>query len=197
MTSYAAVAVGPWYAGRVVAWDRLTNKNCSDLVRSLVHEEGETDLGLVCEEVIETALELDSRDNMTCCVVMFPGANMARQVSDMSSLSSSISSVSSSASGVLKRRIERQASWGRDSTPAKRAHLRLEERRRKQRELLAQQKGKGSKLQVVRGRQPGPTAAAASASGAAAKKHKAATSLSGSGRARGNKITRIQGTSRQ
>ncbi|EED88574.1 predicted protein, partial [Thalassiosira pseudonana CCMP1335] len=49
-------------------WDRLTNRDCSTLVRTLL-EEGETDVGLMCEEVIDTALELDSRDNMTCAVV--------------------------------------------------------------------------------------------------------------------------------
>ncbi len=73
-------------------WDRLLNKNCAELVRDLVYSEGEKDLGLICEEVIDTALELDSRDNMTCCIVFFP--------------SSAISSPLNIADcGVLRRRI--------------------------------------------------------------------------------------------
>ena len=62
-------------------WDRLTNRDCADLVRALACdvEGGETDPGLVCEEVIDTALELDSRDNMTCCVAFFPAAGLGRK----------------------------------------------------------------------------------------------------------------------
>ncbi|KAL3811491.1 hypothetical protein ACHAXA_004399 [Cyclostephanos tholiformis] len=110
-------------------WDRLTNKDCSDLIRSLVNHEGETDVGLICEEVIDTALELDSRDNMTCCIVMFPGVNINHQISKMSSLR-----------GVMKRRLDRENSWGDTSTPAKRAQQRSEERRKKHRQALSKAK---------------------------------------------------------
>ena len=58
--------------------DRLTNRDCADLVRNLVHREGETDVGLVCEEVIDEALEKESRDNMTACAVFLPAAMMHR-----------------------------------------------------------------------------------------------------------------------
>jgi len=107
-------------------WDRLSNKDCSDLVRSLVHEEGETDLGLVCEEIMDTALEMDSRDNMTCCVVMFSVIRKTEQ------------RVNRPEGGVLKRRLVRQESWGHGSTPAKRAQFRLEERREKHQKILEQ-----------------------------------------------------------
>jgi len=110
-------------------WDRLTNKDCSDLVRSLVYRDGETDVGLMCEEVIDTALELDSRDNMTCCIVMFPGSNMGRQSANSSS--------SSTVNGVMKRRLDREKTWGDKSTPAKRAQQRFEERRNKHRQVLS------------------------------------------------------------
>ena len=113
-------------------WDRLTNKDCSDLVRSLVYRDGETDVGLMCEEVIDTALELDSRDNMTCCIVMFPGSNMGRQSTNSSS--------SSSVNGVMKRRLDREKTWGDKSTPAKRAQQRFDERRNKHRQVLSKAK---------------------------------------------------------
>jgi serine/threonine protein phosphatase PrpC len=110
-------------------WDRLTNKDCSDLIRSLVNCESETDVGLICEEVIDTALELDSRDNMTCCIVMFPGVNMDRQKSKCSYMT-----------GVMKRRLDRENSWGEKSSPAKRAQQRMEERRNKHRQALSKAK---------------------------------------------------------
>eukprot|EP00580_Thalassiosira_gravida_P008307 CAMPEP_0201632388 /NCGR_PEP_ID=MMETSP0493-20130528/6041_1 /ASSEMBLY_ACC=CAM_ASM_000838 /TAXON_ID=420259 /ORGANISM="Thalassiosira gravida, Strain GMp14c1" /LENGTH=570 /DNA_ID=CAMNT_0048103905 /DNA_START=126 /DNA_END=1839 /DNA_ORIENTATION=+ len=91
-------------------WDRLTNRDCADLVSSLAYGESESDVGLICEEVIDTALELDSRDNMTCCVVFFPAAKIG------------------SHNGVLKRRTNRSKSRGRNSTPAKRAQLRQHEK---------------------------------------------------------------------
>jgi serine/threonine protein phosphatase PrpC len=107
-------------------WDRFTNKDCSSLIRSLVNRESETDVGLICEEVIDTALELDSRDNMTCCIVMFPGFNMCRQISKSSTLL-----------GVMKRRLDREMIWGEKSSPAKRAQQRMEERRIKHRQALS------------------------------------------------------------
>ena len=163
-------------------WDRLTNKDCADIVKSLVHDEGETDVGLICEEVIDTALELDSRDNMTCCVVLFPSissiSNTLSTSSRMNMLTSSLSSssrsnFSTSSVGVMKRRYERQRSWGHNSTPAKRAQVRLEERRKKHREMLALQKAKSSaatnKAQPLR-RQASSSSAAAGVTAATNKK---------------------------
>ena len=95
-------------------WDRLTNKECAELVRDLAIDEGEEDAGLICEEIIDMALELDSRDNMTICAVFFPAVN-GRSAPNIDS-------------GVLKRRMDRKKSWGSDSTPAKRAQLREDER---------------------------------------------------------------------
>lgn len=109
-------------------WDRLTNKDCSDLVHTLIHHEGETDVGLICEEMIDTSLELDSRDNMTCMLAIFPAANMGY---------TECLPVQASLQGVMKRRQSRERTWGNESTPAKRAQFRLEERRKKHREMLA------------------------------------------------------------
>ena len=155
-------------------WDRLTNKDCADLIKSLVHDEGETDVGLICEEVIDTALELDSRDNMTCCVVLFPSiSNTLPSTSLSNALSSSeitTSSTCTSPKGVMKRRYERQRSWGHNSTPVKRAQVRLEERRKKHREMLALQKAKSTaatnKVQPLR-RQASSSSASSSASAGA------------------------------
>lgn len=142
-------------------WDRLTNRDCSDLVRSLIYNCGEMDVGLICEEVIDTALELDSRDNMTCCVVLFPGANVRPpHGSDMSS-------ISTTSSGVMKRRLDREKTWGKDSTPAKRAQKRLEERRTKHFENLTLRKISSSE-------QRGRSSDSSVSSVSSRRKHKAA-----------------------
>lgn len=116
-------------------WDRLSNKDCSDLVHSLIYREGETDVGLICEEVIDTALELDSRDNMTCCIVLFPSINL-----DTLSVGSTM--------GVTERRLSRERAWGENSTPLMRQQQRIEERRMRHQELrssgVEQQKSKSS-----------------------------------------------------
>mmetsp|Transcript_16388 Transcript_16388/g.35426 ORF Transcript_16388/g.35426 Transcript_16388/m.35426 type:complete len:571 (-) Transcript_16388:120-1832(-) len=184
-------------------WDRLTNKDCSDIVRSLVHDEGETDVGLVCEEMIDAALELDSRDNMTCLLVVFPGANMGTP-----------GEANNNTTGVMKRRQDRERAWGNDSTVAKRAHLRLEERRKKHREVLALQKASVPKRQPrrrsrtpeVRRRSRTPVglrivqgnlkpSISAGSSSAADKKQKAnnhSPPINMSGRTRSNKSLRTQ-----
>lgn len=54
--------------------------------------------------------------------------------------------------GVKKRRYVREKSWGGDSTPAKRAQRRLEERRKKQREVIALHHAKIPKSQARRQR---------------------------------------------
>mmetsp|Transcript_2554 Transcript_2554/g.4912 ORF Transcript_2554/g.4912 Transcript_2554/m.4912 type:complete len:560 (-) Transcript_2554:1774-3453(-) len=105
-------------------WDRLTNRDCAALVRTLISDEGESDPGLVCEEIIDHCLELDSRDNMTCAVVVFPAAKM-NEASTKTSLKSNV------VTGVMKRRMDRERKWGWNSSPAKRAQGRLEERRKK------------------------------------------------------------------
>lgn len=123
-------------------WDRLTNRDCAKLVRKLIQEEGETDIGLVCEEVIDTCLELDSRDNMTCLVVAFPGGSGVRP--------GFISRASSKMGGVMRRRQERERQWGPRSTPAKRALKRLEQRRSKM--MAIQEQGSGSNPKIAKAR---------------------------------------------
>lgn len=54
-------------------WDVMTNEDCVQFVRSKVRQ-GETDLGAICEMIADHCLGLNSRDNMTCCIVELPGA---------------------------------------------------------------------------------------------------------------------------
>ena len=108
-------------------WDRLTNGDCASLVRTLVRDEGEADAGLIAEEVIDTALELDSRDNMTCVVVLFPPGQAAAPATGSPRRGPGHG-------GVARRRRERERAWALDdsqSTAAKRAQGRLEARRRR------------------------------------------------------------------
>lgn len=49
-------------------WDVATNKECSDYIQSLLSS-GETDLGTICEEALDTCLERNSRDNMTIAII--------------------------------------------------------------------------------------------------------------------------------
>lgn len=51
-------------------WDVQTNEHASKLVSDLF-DEGESDLGLVCEEVCDVCLRLGSKDNMTVLIVQF------------------------------------------------------------------------------------------------------------------------------
>lgn len=113
-------------------WDRLTNRDCATLVRSCI-DEGESDVGLVCEEIIDTALEMDSRDNMTAALVMFPGGKMNNPHSENMGVDIV---VPNEITGVRKRRVDRERKWGPGSTVAGRAQKRLEERRKKGKNML-------------------------------------------------------------
>jgi len=57
-------------------WDVASSKQCSDFVQTLLLE-GESDLGVICEEALDTCLERNSKDNMTILIVGLPGMKMA------------------------------------------------------------------------------------------------------------------------
>lgn len=83
-------------------WDVATNEECADFVQNLL-DEGENDLGLICEEALDSCLEKNSRDNMTIAVVAFDGAKMAHGLNGKNA--------------VWKRRTARQAkSFERSAT---------------------------------------------------------------------------------
>jgi serine/threonine protein phosphatase PrpC len=52
-------------------WDVANNDMCSDFIQDMLHE-GEVDLGNICEEALDTCLELKSRDNMTILLIGLP-----------------------------------------------------------------------------------------------------------------------------
>lgn len=54
-------------------WDVMSNEDCLNFIRAKV-KQGETDLGAICEMICDKCLGLNSRDNMTCCIVQLPGA---------------------------------------------------------------------------------------------------------------------------
>lgn len=58
-------------------WDVASNKECSDFIQSLLSH-GETDLGAICEEAIDTCLERNSRDNMTLAIIGLPAMKADR-----------------------------------------------------------------------------------------------------------------------
>ncbi|VEU36704.1 unnamed protein product [Pseudo-nitzschia multistriata] len=54
-------------------WDVLSNQQCIAELDAIMYDEGESDLGLVSEEILDTCLRYGSKDNMTAIVVQLPG----------------------------------------------------------------------------------------------------------------------------
>lgn len=75
-------------------WDVATNTECAEFVQGLL-DDGENDLGLICEEALDSCLEKNSRDNMTIAMITFDAAKISRGLS--------------ANSAVWKRRTARQA----------------------------------------------------------------------------------------
>lgn len=61
-------------------WDVATNEQCAEFVQEIL-DEGERDLGLLCEEALDTCFEKHSRDNMTIGIVTFEGVKMSKGLS--------------------------------------------------------------------------------------------------------------------
>ena len=113
-------------------WDVQTNEHASKLVHD-VFQEGESDLGLICEEVCDICLRLGSKDNMTVLILQFPGheqqqqmisssqqqqASTSQQLQQQQQASTQTSGDSSSGGGggVLFRRQAREAENNSTST---------------------------------------------------------------------------------
>lgn len=58
-------------------WDVASNQECSDYIQSLLSS-GETDLGNICEDCLETCLDRNSRDNMTIGIIGLPAMKVDR-----------------------------------------------------------------------------------------------------------------------
>jgi protein phosphatase 1B len=56
-------------------WDVINNQECANIVQGFM-DEGESDLGSLCESMLTTCLEKNSKDNMTVCVVSLPACAM-------------------------------------------------------------------------------------------------------------------------
>mmetsp|Transcript_10835 Transcript_10835/g.16362 ORF Transcript_10835/g.16362 Transcript_10835/m.16362 type:complete len:288 (-) Transcript_10835:4443-5306(-) len=70
-------------------FDVQTNHECISLTAE-IFQEGEDDMGLVCEEILDLCLEKGSKDNMTALVIKFPAQEIGQ------------------GGGVMKRRELRQ-----------------------------------------------------------------------------------------
>jgi serine/threonine protein phosphatase PrpC len=57
-------------------WDVASNEECSSFIQTLL-DQGESDLGMICEEALDTCLDKNSRDNMTIAMVTFKGCNLS------------------------------------------------------------------------------------------------------------------------
>lgn len=55
-------------------WDVLSNQQCISELDDIMYAEGERDLGLVSEEILDTCLRYGSKDNMTAIIVQLPGS---------------------------------------------------------------------------------------------------------------------------
>jgi len=56
-------------------WDVMSNQDCCATIQKIL-DEGENDLELVCEEMLDHCLEKGSRDNMTMLIVALPGCKL-------------------------------------------------------------------------------------------------------------------------
>jgi len=70
-------------------WDVVSNEECMDLVSAML-DEGESNCGLICEELLDISLKKGSSDNMTATVIRFPGQQIGQ------------------GGGVMKRRKNRE-----------------------------------------------------------------------------------------
>eukprot|EP00529_Nitzschia_sp_RCC80_P012458 CAMPEP_0113468696 /NCGR_PEP_ID=MMETSP0014_2-20120614/15495_1 /TAXON_ID=2857 /ORGANISM="Nitzschia sp." /LENGTH=568 /DNA_ID=CAMNT_0000361107 /DNA_START=188 /DNA_END=1894 /DNA_ORIENTATION=+ /assembly_acc=CAM_ASM_000159 len=78
-------------------WDVRTNQDCVMEVATMF-QEGEKDLGLVSEELLDRCLHLGSKDNMTSIVIQMPGLNLP--AADTSKANDNV--------GVIARRQKRE-----------------------------------------------------------------------------------------
>jgi len=56
-------------------WDVLSNKECLDMVQQIFNE-GEQNIGKVCEEMLDLCLKKESRDNMSMIIVTLPAVKI-------------------------------------------------------------------------------------------------------------------------
>ena len=52
-------------------WDVVENDKCVELIQKILHT-GERDMGSICEKMLDTCLEKESKDDMTIRIVALP-----------------------------------------------------------------------------------------------------------------------------
>lgn len=63
-------------------WDVMDNQECAEEIQNVM-DSGESDMGNICENMLDTCLKRNSRDNMTICVVTLPsGADGIKLIRD-------------------------------------------------------------------------------------------------------------------
>jgi len=72
-------------------WDVVSNHDCVQMVAE-IFKEGEADLGLLCEEILDSCLLRNSKDNMTALVLKMPAQTIGAE-----------------GAGVMERRRAREA----------------------------------------------------------------------------------------
>ena len=70
-------------------WDVVDNLTCAEIVKCKL-KEGKTDLGQICEEMLDECLDRESKDNMTICMVALPGCELKFNEGSSKSLFSSL-----------------------------------------------------------------------------------------------------------
>jgi len=91
-------------------WDVVSNQQCISELDEIMYTEGERDLGLVSEEILDTCLRYGSKDNMTAIVVQLPGCEKSYVSAAETAAKSSTNSASSppKPEGVAGRRRKRE-----------------------------------------------------------------------------------------
>lgn len=94
-------------------WDVVSNQQCISELDEIMYAEGERDLGLVSEEILDTCLRYGSKDNMTAIVVQLPGceksyADAAKSAAAKASSSETTEADKGKQEGVAGRRRKRE-----------------------------------------------------------------------------------------
>jgi len=89
-------------------WDVMSNQQCVAELDEIMYAEGERDLGLVSEEILDACLRYGSKDNMTAIVIELPGCEKSYTDASKSVTKASSSSSSDESAGVAGRRRKRE-----------------------------------------------------------------------------------------
>merc|ERR1712194_660559 len=89
-------------------WDVVSNQQCISELDEIMYTEGERDLGLVSEEILDTCLRYGSKDNMTAIVVQLPGCEKSYAAASEKANPSNVTAQAHDPEGVAGRRRKRE-----------------------------------------------------------------------------------------